>query len=132
MALVDGRGLSAPTSWCAQVVWREPGLTIPLTAVNRINGQYFVYVLDKQGEMTVARQKGVSLRRVSATTTSCSTAVRGRAADHGRHPEIGDGAPVMAAAPGAGAGPRPTQEGLVAMFADVFIKRPVLSTVCSC
>ena len=49
----------------AQVIWRaEPGLTVPLTAVTRINGQYFVYVVEKQGDMTVARQKGGHARPI--------------------------------------------------------------------
>ena len=47
----------------ARVVWAaEPGLTVPLVAVNRINGQYFVYVVEKgEGGTTVARQRPVQL-----------------------------------------------------------------------
>jgi RND family efflux transporter MFP subunit len=45
------------------VVWSsDPGLTVPLVAVTRINGQYFVYVTDKgDGGMLVARQRAVQL-----------------------------------------------------------------------
>jgi RND family efflux transporter MFP subunit len=45
------------------VVWsNQPGLTVPLVAVTRINGQYFVYVAEKgEGGMTVARQRSVQL-----------------------------------------------------------------------
>ena len=45
------------------VVWsNEPGLTVPLVAVTRINGQYFVYVAEKgDGGMLVARQRAVQL-----------------------------------------------------------------------
>jgi RND family efflux transporter MFP subunit len=109
VALVDGRGLfRADQLVRAQVVWRdEPGLTIPLTAVNRINGQYFVYVLDRQGGMTVARQKGVSLGRVVGNDYVVLDGVSaGEQLITGGIQKIGDGAPVMAGAPGAGAGPQ--------------------------
>ena len=45
------------------VVWsNESGLTVPLVAVTRINGQYFVYVAEKgEGGTTVARQRAVQL-----------------------------------------------------------------------
>jgi RND family efflux transporter MFP subunit len=48
------------------VVWStEPGLTVPLVAVQRINGQFFVYVVDKgENGMTVARQRPVQLGTV--------------------------------------------------------------------
>jgi RND family efflux transporter MFP subunit len=47
----------------AHLVWTsQPTLTVPLIAVMRINGQYFVYVVEKgEGGMTVARQRPVQL-----------------------------------------------------------------------
>ena len=49
----------------AQVIWNtDPGLTVPLTSVLRINGQYFVFVAEnaKAGPSTaVARQRAVTL-----------------------------------------------------------------------
>ena len=48
----------------AQLVWsREPGLTVPVVAVTRINGQYFAYVAEpgEKGSF-VARQRLVRLR----------------------------------------------------------------------
>lgn len=48
----------------AQIVWStEPALTLPVTAVTRINGQYFAYVAEKgdKGGL-VARQRLVRLR----------------------------------------------------------------------
>jgi RND family efflux transporter MFP subunit len=46
-----------------QLVWaNEPGLTVPLVSVTRINGQYFVYVAEKgDGGMVVAKQRAVQL-----------------------------------------------------------------------
>ena len=45
------------------LIWANaPGLTVPLVAVSRINGQYFVYVAEKgEGGMLVARQRSVQL-----------------------------------------------------------------------
>jgi RND family efflux transporter MFP subunit len=45
------------------LVWAsEPSLTVPLVAVSRINGQYFVYVAQQgDGGMLVARQRAVQL-----------------------------------------------------------------------
>jgi RND family efflux transporter MFP subunit len=47
----------------AHLLWATaPGLTAPLVAVSRINGQYFVYVAEKgDGGMLVARQRAVQL-----------------------------------------------------------------------
>jgi RND family efflux transporter MFP subunit len=46
----------------AVVVWRnEPGLTVPTTAVTRINGQYFAFVAEPGDKGFVARQHAVKL-----------------------------------------------------------------------
>jgi RND family efflux transporter MFP subunit len=49
-----------------QVVWSEDSaLTVPLMAVSRINGQYFVYVAERgDGGTVVARQRAVQLGSV--------------------------------------------------------------------
>jgi RND family efflux transporter MFP subunit len=46
-----------------QVIWdSSPALTVPLVAVTRITGQYFVYVVEKgDGGALVARQRSVQL-----------------------------------------------------------------------
>lgn len=49
----------------ARLVWREaPGLTVPLVAVSRINGRFFVFVAETADGVTVARQKPVDLGAV--------------------------------------------------------------------
>jgi RND family efflux transporter MFP subunit len=50
----------------AHVVWsNDSGLTVPLVAVQRINGQFFAYVVEKgDNGMTVARQRPVQLGTV--------------------------------------------------------------------
>lgn len=46
----------------ARIIWRsEPGLTIPLTAVVRINGQYFCFVAEQAADGLVARQRPLQL-----------------------------------------------------------------------
>jgi RND family efflux transporter MFP subunit len=49
----------------ARVIWNnDPGLVVPLVAVNRIGGQYFVLVAEEGDKGTVARQRPVSLGEV--------------------------------------------------------------------
>ena len=46
----------------SRIIWRSAeGLTIPITAVTRINGKYFCYVVDKGNGGTVARQRPVEV-----------------------------------------------------------------------
>lgn len=46
----------------ARIVWRDaPGLTIPLTAVTRINGLYFCFVVEQAENGFVARQKPIEV-----------------------------------------------------------------------
>jgi RND family efflux transporter MFP subunit len=46
----------------ARVVWKTvQGLTVPVTAVLRINGQYFAFVADETNGMLVARQRVIKL-----------------------------------------------------------------------
>jgi RND family efflux transporter MFP subunit len=46
----------------AEIIWRnEPGLTVPATAVTRINGQYFAFVAEQADKGLVARQRAVKL-----------------------------------------------------------------------
>ena len=49
----------------AQVIWgNAPGPVIPVLAVSRINGQYFVFVAAKEAKGTFARQKMVKLGEI--------------------------------------------------------------------
>lgn len=51
----------------ALVVWRnEPGLTVPTTAVTRINGQYFAFVAEPDAKGFIARQHAVKLGELRA------------------------------------------------------------------
>jgi RND family efflux transporter MFP subunit len=46
----------------SRIVWRSvEGLTIPITAVTRINGKYFCYVVEKGDKGPVARQRPIDV-----------------------------------------------------------------------
>jgi RND family efflux transporter MFP subunit len=106
--LVDGRGQFRSEQLVrVRIVWRsEPGLTVPLTSVVRINGQYFAYVVERQGEMAVARQKGVTLGDlVGNDYVLLGGLSAGEQLIVGGIQKIRDGAPVMVGGPAGAAGP---------------------------
>jgi RND family efflux transporter MFP subunit len=46
----------------ARIIWRTvEGVTAPITAVTRINGKYFCYVVEKSDKGTVARQRPIDV-----------------------------------------------------------------------
>ncbi len=46
----------------SRIVWRSTsGVTVPITAVSRINGKYFCYVVEKGDKGTVARQRSIEV-----------------------------------------------------------------------
>jgi RND family efflux transporter MFP subunit len=112
--LNDGRGsFRADQLVRARIVWRSgPGLSVPLTAVTRINGQFFAFVVEKQGEATVARQKGVTLGPLVGNDYIVLEGLSaGEQLITGGIQKIRDGAPVMAGAPAAGGpGDAPAQK----------------------
>lgn len=102
--LVDGRGQFRADQFVrARIVWSEaPGLTVPVTAVIRINGQFFVFVAEKGGPGTVARQKPVTVGEIIGN----DYVVRGGLAPGEQLivsglQKIGDGAPVQVGPPAA-------------------------------
>jgi RND family efflux transporter MFP subunit len=87
----------------ARVIWNtDPGLTIPVVSVNRINGQYFAFVAEAgpQG-MTVARQRAVTLGPLVGNDYIVLGGLRGgdKVIVSGVQ-KIGDGMPVRAGGPG--------------------------------
>ena len=82
----------------------SPNEAKPLTAVVRINGQFFAYVVEKEGDKTVARQKGVTLGPLSGNDYIVLDGLKpGEQLITGGIQKIRDGAPVMAGGPPAGA-----------------------------
>jgi len=82
----------------SRIVWsRDPALTVPVVAVNRVSGQYFVFVAedDPQSKATVARQKPIVVGEIVGD----DYVVRGGLAAGERVivsnvQKLGDGAPV--------------------------------------
>lgn len=85
----------------AQVIWStEPALTIPLTSVLRINGQFFAFVAEPapQGGGLVAHQRPVQLGPVSGNNYVVLSGLKpGETLIVSGVQKIGDGAPVRAA-----------------------------------
>jgi RND family efflux transporter MFP subunit len=80
----------------ARIVWSEdPVLTVPVNAVSRMAGQYFVFVAEPSGEGAVARQKPIVVGEIVGD----DYVVRSGLSDGERViisnlQKIGDGAPV--------------------------------------
>jgi RND family efflux transporter MFP subunit len=91
-----------------QIVFASaPGLLVPVTAVTRVNGQYFVFVADSDGKGgTVAHQRPVELGRVIGNAYVLESGLKaGDTLIVSGIQKIGDGAPVTPMpARGQGAG----------------------------
>jgi RND family efflux transporter MFP subunit len=90
------------------LVWStEPGLTVPLVSVLRINGQYFVYVVEKgDGGTLVARQRPVELGTVIGNDYLVVKGLKpGEQLVVAGVQKIGDGMPVTVTPPGGAAAP---------------------------
>lgn len=115
-ALPADKGFRTDQFVRAQVVWSTAaGVTIPLTAVNRINGQYFAFVAEKAEQGIVARQRPVTIGPVVGNNYVVLGGLK--AGDQlivSGIQKIGDGAPVQivpAATAGAPAGAAPGAGG---------------------
>lgn len=87
-----------------RLVWSNaPGLTVPLVAVTRINGQHFVYtVVPGEGDATVARQRPIEVGPVVGNDYVVLEGLApGEQLIVSGVQKIRDGAPVRASAPGA-------------------------------
>ena len=84
----------------ARVVWStSPGLTVPVTAVQRINAQFFAFVAEKGDQGLVAKQKAVQLGEIVGNAYVVQSGlVPGERLIVGGLQKIRDGAPVVPAA----------------------------------
>ena len=80
----------------ARIVWRTAeGLTIPIVAVNRLSGQYFVFVADRQKEGIVARQRAIQVGEVRGEDYVVAGGLKpGEQVVVSGIQKIGDGAPI--------------------------------------
>jgi RND family efflux transporter MFP subunit len=93
----------------ARIVWsNDPALTIPVVAVNRLGGQYFVYVAESAGSGLVARQKPISVGEIVGDDYIVQNGLKaGEQIIVSNLQKIGDGAPVRAVSSDAPAAPAP-------------------------
>ena len=80
----------------ARIIWRSaPGLTVPITAVTRINGKYFCFVVDSSAQGTVGRQRPIDVGELMGNdyVVTSGLAAGDRLIVSGIQ-KIGDGAPV--------------------------------------
>jgi RND family efflux transporter MFP subunit len=80
----------------ARIVWsNEPALTVPVVAVNRIAGQYFVYVTEASSKGVVARQKPIAVGEIVGDDYVVQSGLKtGEQVIVSNLQKIGDGAPV--------------------------------------
>ena len=107
--LVDGRGQFRSDQFVrARVIWSSaPGLTVPVTAVQRINAQYFAFVAEKGEQGLVAKQKAVQLGDIVGNDYVLQSGLSpGEQLIVGGLQKIRDGARVMSAS--ASAAPAPS------------------------
>jgi RND family efflux transporter MFP subunit len=80
----------------ARVIWsNEPGLLVPIVAVNRLAGQYFVFVAEEGKQGVVARQKPVTLGDILGENYIVRGGLKpGERVIVSNLQKIGDGAPV--------------------------------------
>jgi RND family efflux transporter MFP subunit len=80
----------------ARLIWsNEPGMTVPVVAVNRIAGQHFVFVADPAEQGFVARQKPVTVGEIVGEDYVVRGGLRaGERVIVSNIQKIGDGSPV--------------------------------------
>jgi len=97
-----GNGFRTDQFVRARMVWTEaPSLTVPLVAVSRINGQYFVFVAEGgEGGSTLARQRQVDLGAVVGNDYVVKSGLKtGETLIVSGVQKLGDGVPVAVSAP---------------------------------
>jgi RND family efflux transporter MFP subunit len=100
----EGRGRFRSDQFVrVRLVWNTaPGITIPVTAVMRVNGQYFAFVAEQNGPMTVAKQKSVQLGEIIGNEYVLLSGLKpGEKLIVAGLQKIGDGAPVQVGPPAA-------------------------------
>jgi multidrug efflux pump subunit AcrA (membrane-fusion protein) len=83
----------------ARIIWsNEAVLTVPIVAVNRVSGQYFVFVAEQGQSGVVARQKPISIGEVVGEDYVVQGGLKpGERVIVSNLQKIGDGAPVKPA-----------------------------------
>jgi RND family efflux transporter MFP subunit len=107
--LIEGRGQFRSDQFVrARVIWTTaPGLTVPVTAVTRINAQFFAFVAEKSDQGMVAKQKSVQLGEIIGNDYVVQSGLSiGEQLIVSGLQKIRDGAPVMPAPPAPPTAPK--------------------------
>jgi RND family efflux transporter MFP subunit len=96
-----------------QIVFETtPGLTVPIVSAVRINGQYFVFLVEKSGAGAVARQRAITVgRTIGNDYVVLGGVTAGETLVVGGIQKIGDGAPVAPTPAGAAPAPPAPADG---------------------
>ena len=80
----------------ARIVWsNDPQLSVPVTAVSRVSGQYFVFVVEQAPQGAVARQKPITVGDLIGDSYIVRSGVKeGERVIVSNIQKLGDGAPV--------------------------------------
>jgi len=80
----------------SRIVWQSPpGLTLPVTAVSRISGQYFCFVAEQGSGGLVARQRPVQVGELVGNDYTVTGGLKaGEKVVVSGIQKIGDGAPI--------------------------------------
>jgi RND family efflux transporter MFP subunit len=110
---VGAPGLRSDQFVRARVVWTTaPALTVPIVAVSRISGQFFVFVAEPANGGLIARQRPVAVGPISGNDYVITGGLKpGDQVIVAGVQKIGDGAPVSAAPPAAPKPPEPAKAG---------------------
>jgi RND family efflux transporter MFP subunit len=82
----------------ARIVWKTaPGLVVPVTAVVRVNGQFFAFVAEDGGGRLVARQRAIRVGPITGDTYPVLDGIKSgeRVVVSGAQ-KLADGAPIQA------------------------------------
>jgi RND family efflux transporter MFP subunit len=83
----------------ARIVWKtSDALVVPVTAVLRINGQFFVFVADEAGGKTIAKQRAIKVGPIVGENYPVVDGIKAgeRVVTSGAQ-KLADGAPIQAA-----------------------------------
>jgi RND family efflux transporter MFP subunit len=85
----------------SRIIWRKvPGVTIPVTAVSRVSGQYFCFVAEQGPQGLVARQRPIQVGDLVGNDYIVGGGVKaGDRVVVGGIQKIGDGAPIKPGEP---------------------------------
>jgi RND family efflux transporter MFP subunit len=91
----------------ARIVWKTvEGLVVPVTAVSRVSGQYFVFVAENAEGKLVAHQRGVKVGQIVGDTYPVLDGIKpGEKVVISGSQKLNEGSPIAPAPDGAGPGP---------------------------